>query len=310
MRKKLIIDGHNLLFRAHWAFKKNITDYSNDNQYIIYVFLNILKSYVRLFEPSEIIICWDTKQEGESNSRKEIISEYKAQRPNHDNVFEYLPQINEILKTLGVKQIYPKSYEADDIMYWLCAKRYPNECILVTTDSDLYQIIIPELSNNIFYNPKCKTQINSVFLKQKYSVNDGREYIIKKALRGDIADNISGIKGIRQTRIDNIIECLGTDFDFDALKKSKILNDNELEIFERNLKVMKLDEVLNHEDEISFYESELNQEPKADKNQFKELIKKAELWIIYRKLSEWFYAFQPKDESNPSYLNIYSNVFY
>lgn len=30
MRKKLIIDGHNLLFRAHWAFKKNINDYDND----------------------------------------------------------------------------------------------------------------------------------------------------------------------------------------------------------------------------------------------------------------------------------------
>lgn len=309
MRKKLIIDGHNLLFRAHWAFKKNITDYGNDEQYIIYVFLNILKSYVRLFEPSEIIICWDTKPEGEINSRKEIISEYKAQRPNHENVFVYLNDITDILTSLGIKQIHPKKYEADDILYWLCAKKYPNQCILVTTDSDLYQIIVPELSNNIFYNPKRKAQVNSVFLKQKYNVNDGREYIIKKALRGDVADNISGIKGIRQTRIDNIIECLGPDFDFDSLIKSKIMTDAELEIFERNLKVMKLDEVLNHEDEISFYEEALSKEVKGDKNLFKELIKKAELWIIYRKLSEWYYAFQPKDDSIPSYLDIYSNVF-
>ncbi len=281
----------------------------NDEQYIIYVFLNILKSYVRLFEPSEIIICWDTKPEGEVNSRKEIISEYKAQRPNHENVFVYLNEINDILSSLGVKQIYPKKYEADDILYWLCAKKYPNQCILVTTDSDLYQLIVPELSNNIFYNPKRKTQINSVFLKQKYNVNDGHEYIIKKALRGDIADNISGIKGIRQSRIENIIECLGTDFDFDALKKSKIMTDSELEIFERNLKVMKLDEVLKHEDEISFYEEELAKEVNADKSLFKEHIKKAELWIIYRKLSEWYYAFQPKDEKYPSYLDIYSNAF-
>jgi hypothetical protein len=87
------------------------------------------------------------------------------------------------------------------------------------------------------------------------------------------------------------------------------MTDSELEIFERNLKVMKLDEVLKHEDEILFYEEALSKEVKPDKNLFKELIKKAELWIIYRKLSEWYYAFQPKDESVPSYLDIYSNVF-
>lgn len=309
MRKKLIIDGHNLLFRAHWAFKKNINDYDNDEQYIIYVFLNILKSYVRLFEPSEIIVCWDTKHEGEINSRKQILSEYKAQRPNHECVFQYLNEITEILDSLGVKQIQPKTFEADDIMYWLCAKKYPNQCIIITTDSDLYQLIVPELSKNIFYNPKRKNQINSVFLKQKYNVNDGREYIIKKALRGDTADNISGIKGIRQTRIDSIIDCLGEDFDLEALKKSKVLSDSELEIFERNLKVMKLDEVLNHAEEIEWYEAEISKEVKADKGKFKDLVKKSELWIIYRKLSEWFYSFQPKDESAQSYLDIYSNVF-
>ena len=183
MRKKLIIDGHNLLHRAFWAYKKNAVEFNNNAVNSVYVFLNILKSYIRLFEPSEIIICWDYNEFHEVNERKEILKEYKSQRPERFEVYEFLPKIMEILSSLGVKQLTPKNFEADDILYWLCVKKYPNKCILVTTDTDLYQTIVPELEGNIFYNPKSKMQLNSVFLKQKFGVNDGYEFIIRKALR-------------------------------------------------------------------------------------------------------------------------------
>ena len=62
MRKKLIIDGNNLLHRAFWAYKKNEVEYKEGSQYSVYVFLNILKSYVRLFEPSEITV-YGTEEE-------------------------------------------------------------------------------------------------------------------------------------------------------------------------------------------------------------------------------------------------------
>jgi 5'-3' exonuclease len=166
MRKRLIIDGNNLLHRAYWAYKKNEVEYKEGSQYSVYVFLNILKSYVRLFEPSEIIVCWDYREENESNERKEILGEYKGTRPDHTEVYEFMPYIRQILSSLGVKQMTPRNFEADDIMFWLCAKKYPNECILITTDTDMYQLIIPELSGNVFYNPKRKMQINEVFLKQ------------------------------------------------------------------------------------------------------------------------------------------------
>lgn len=310
MRKKLIIDGNNLLHRAHWAYKKNENDYNSDNRYVIYVFLNILKSYIRLFEPSEIIVCWDYRLDNEINERKETLEEYKAQRSNNKEVFENMPAITDILSSLGVKQMRPKNFEADDIMYWLCAEKYPNQCILVTTDSDMYQLIVPDLCENIFYNPKRKMQINEVFLKQKYSVNDGYEFIIKKALRGDSADNITGVKGIRQTRIDSIIECLGKDFDIDALKKSDILKPEEFEIFERNIKLMKLDEVMNHPNEIEWYENSISDSIEPDKEKFKDIIKKAELWIIYRKINEWFYAFQQKPEPKSKYVSTYINEYF
>jgi hypothetical protein len=146
-------------------------------------------------------------------------------------------------------------------------------------------------------------------LKQKYEVNDGYEFIIKKALRGDMADNISGIKYIRQPRIQEVIDALGEDFDMTALKNADILKPEEFEIFERNIKLMKLDEILNHPNEIEWYEETLSKEISSDKNEFKKLIKELELWNIYKKVSEWFSAFQRKDKTN-SLSSIYSNDFY
>lgn len=311
MRKKLIIDGNNLLHRAFWAYKKNEVEYKEGSQYSVYVFLNILKSYVRLFEPSEIIVCWDYREENETNERKEILEDYKGTRPDHLEVYVHMPSIRKILSSLGIKQMTPRNFEADDIMFWLCAKKYPNQCILITTDTDMYQLIIPELSENVFYNPKRKMQINEVFLKQKFGVNDGYEFIIKKALRGDIADNISGLKGIRQARIENVIECLGRDFDIEALKKSEILKEEEIEIFERNIKLMKLDEIMNHPTEIDWYEENIDKKVVPDKDSFKMLIKKLELWNIYRKANEWFSAFQKKSSNSltSTFSNDYFNIF-
>ena len=311
MRKKLIIDGNNLLHRAYWAYKKNEVEYKEGSHYSVYVFLNILKSYVRLFEPSEIIVCWDYREENESNERKGILEDYKGTRPDHTEVYVHMPIIRQILSSLGVKQMTPRNFEADDIMYWLCAKKYPNQCILITTDTDMYQLIVPELSENVFYNPKRKMQINEVFLKQKFAVNDGYEFIVKKALRGDTADNISGVKGIRQTRIESVIECLGRDFDIEALRKSEILKDEELELFERNIKLMKLDEIMNHPAEIEWYEENIIKKVEANKDEFKTLIKKIELWNIYRKVNEWFSAFQKKSSNSltSTYSNDYFNIF-
>lgn len=309
MRKKLIIDGNNLLHRAYWAYERNKEDYQADTNNSVYVFLNILKSYLRLFEPSEVIVCWDCREGNNINERKELLEEYKGQRPEHFEVYEYMPFIVKILSSLGIKQMTPKNFEADDIMWWLCAKKYPNQCILISTDTDMYQLIVPELSGNIFYNPKRKMQINNVFLKSKYSVNDGYEFIIKKALRGDIADNIPGIKYIRQPKIDLVIDCLGKDFDIESLKKSQILSNEEYEMFDRNIKLMKLDNILLYPSEIEWYEECLNNEPTPNKDEFKGLIKKLELWNIYKKVSEWFSAFQLKDKSK-SLSSIYSNDFY
>lgn len=270
MAKHLIIDGNNLLFRCYWS-AYNRWHEQKPNMYGYYM-LNVIKSYVNLFNPYDVIVTWDDRR-GDENQRKLVDEDYKANRVYNADVFEFVDPIREILSSLGVRQMYPLNREGDDIMYWLCAMKYPNESILVSTDTDMYQLVTPELSNNIIYNPTKKIQVNPMFLKLNYDVDNGREFIIKKALKGDKADNISGIKRIRESKIQSIISVLGESNDMDGLKKSGILNEEEYATFSKNRQLMMLDTLKDFPEEISFYEEQLEEEVHPNKERFRTMIK-------------------------------------
>lgn len=95
-----------------------------------------------------------------------------------------------------------------------------------------------------------------MFLKLNYDVDNGREFIIKKALKGDKADNISGIKRIRESKIQSIISVIGESNDLDGLKKSGILNEDEFNTFIKNRQLMMLDALKEFPEEIKFYEEQ------------------------------------------------------
>lgn len=75
---------------------------------------------------------------------------------------------------------------------------------------------------------------------------------------------------------------------------------------------MKLDEIFNHPTEIEWYEEKINIPVEADKEEFKRLIKKLELWNIYRKINEWFSAFQKKGNNifKTKAINDYFDLFH
>lgn len=290
MAKHLIIDGNNLLFRCYWSAYHRWHE-TRPNMYG-YFMLNVLKSYVKLFNPSDIILTWDERKGEDKNDRKDISEDYKANREYNADVFEYVDDIREILDALGVRQMYPLNREGDDIMYWLCAIKYPNESILVSTDTDMYQLVREDLRGNVIYNPAKKIQVGSSFLKLNYDVDDGREFIIKKALRGDKADNISGIKGIRNSKIKNIISILSESSDVESLKASGILNEEEYETFVRNKSLMMLDEIAEHQEETAFYEEQMKSELKPNKERFRAAVKRMEYWNIYKNIDRWYKLFQ------------------
>ena len=85
----------------------------------------------------------------------------------------------------GIQVIRHADYECDDVIAHLthvCMSE--DQCVIVSTDTDFIQLLNKE--NVQLFNP-----IRKVFIQ--YPEYD---YVTWKALRGDAADNIPGIKGV------------------------------------------------------------------------------------------------------------------
>lgn len=304
--KVLIIDGNNLLHRVYWTAEMISKTKSITKVFHIFLFLNSLKSYVELFNPRKIIVCWDFREKVAENYRKILDENYKAQRDEEkiQEVYVGMPIIIKLLESLGVTQINPKTLEADDIIFWLSTQKYPNDSVVISADSDMYQLISPRLSGNIIYDPKKKREITSLYLKEHYNVETGLEFILQKALRGDKADNLSGIKGIRSSRIQDILTILKINYDLDSLVESSLLKPEELKTFKHNLLLMKFDLGFIPEDELTWYEECLDKPRKPSKEEFTFLIKDLEFWNIYKKIDYWFKTFDRID-----YGDIFQSIF-
>lgn len=293
MERVLVIDGENLLHRSYHAANKTFGQ-KKPNTYVSY-FINTLKSYSLMFSPTKIVCTWDFRKSGMVNERKTFYENYKKGRVFNENVQEFADDIRDFLNSLGVVQIHPLSREGDDIMYWLCAMRFPNECVLISTDTDMYQLIVPELSGNVIYNPIKKITINENYLRTNYNVVDGRQFIIRKALKGDPADCIKGVgtreKKLTKNRLEAIVNAMGSDFNIERVMEKRLLDDNELGVFLTNLEVMCLDRVKEHADEIEYYEKQLEAGAKPDFEKFKELLAKHEFWTIHKQALTYFNAY-------------------
>lgn len=307
MNKVLVIDGENLLHRSYHA----AYHYWHEKKPDMYVrfFLTTLRSYVEQFQPTKIVVTWDYRKSGLSNERKELYEDYKKDRVFNEAVQEYADDIREMLKTLGVAQIHPWSREGDDIMYWLCAVKYPNQSILVSTDTDMYQLIVPELSDNKIYNPIKKIVITENYLKTNYHVEDGRQFIVRKALKGDTADSIKGVgtkeKKLTKNRLEAVVKAMGSNFDVENVTAQQLLDDEELGVFLTNIEIMCLDRVKENTEELEYYETQLNETPSGNRSEFKKFIAKHEFWTLMRQADKIYNQFNPIN-FNDLYADIFS----
>lgn len=308
MNKVLVIDGENLLHRSFHAAEKQWHATGRKRDMYVRFFLTTLKSYVVQFNPTKIIVTWDYRKSGLSNERKELYEDYKKDRVFNEDVQEYADDIREMLTYLGVSQIHPWVREGDDIMYWLCAMKYPNESVLISTDTDMYQLIVPELSGNKIYNPIKKIVITENYLKTNYNVEDGRQFIVRKALKGDTADSIRGIgskdRKLTKNRLDAVVKAMGSEFNVENVTSQSLLDDDEMGIFLTNMEIMSLDRVKENTEELEYYEKQLNETPQGDKGKFKQFIVKHEFWTLMKQADKIYNLFNPIN-----FDDLYSNIF-
>ncbi len=187
-----LIDGTAVLYRAHFAFIKNPL-INSKGQHTSALF-GTINSFLRLLDVSEgkhFAIAFDRK---EPTFRKEISSDYKANRPPMPGeLVSQLEPIRNFFELIGMEEYSLAGYEADDVLCTM-AERYKDkyDIVLVTGDKDYAQVVSEGVS---IYDPKKEQYLNPEKVYEKYGVRPN-QFVDYLALMGDSADNIPGVRGI------------------------------------------------------------------------------------------------------------------
>jgi DNA polymerase-1 len=273
--RTLIIDGNNLVHRTWWVAKhqgklQNIDDVETIARLHIYFTLNAIFSYTNKYKPTKVICVWDEKPEPRQNVRKEQLDEYKGNRSNDSTPHAQNDRIKEILSCLGVPSIFPREREADDIVAYIC-KTFEGEKVIVSVDRDFLQLVD---SKTILYDAMRKKEFRIETFQEDTDYTKS-EWLRAKCLLGDKSDNVPGIPRFGKAKVRK------------WLNNELQLNEEQEAIFEKNMKVFDLDEVMSHDDERNYYQEQLDVtiEPRwaefivhCEENEHGNILKKKEAW--------------------------------
>lgn len=197
MKKIILVDGNNLLFRSFYATAYQGIIMRNSKGFptnALYGFINMMNKIIKEEEPSYILVAFDKGK----TFRHDKYLEYKAGRMEMpDELRLQFPKAKEVLDAFGIKHFEIDNYEADDIIGTL-AKKVDEEdefiATIVSSDKDLLQLISDEVTVKLLKQSGHIMMTREEF-KNTYQVEPIR-MIDLKALMGDSSDHIPGVKGI------------------------------------------------------------------------------------------------------------------
>ena len=197
MKKIILVDGNNLLFRSFFATAYQGTIMRNSKGFptnALYGFINMMNRIIKEENPSYIMVAFDKGK----TFRHDKYDDYKAGRAAMpDELKLQFPKAKEVLQAMGIKYYEIDNYEADDIIGTF-AKKVDEEdefiATIVSSDKDLLQLISDEVVVKLLKSNDHIMMTKDEF-KNTYGI-DPIKMIDLKALMGDSSDNIPGVKGI------------------------------------------------------------------------------------------------------------------
>lgn len=283
--KTLIIDGNNLIHRTFWTAKAqsqktNTSTTEQINNFHIFFTLNAIFSYVLKFAPDTTVLVWDEKPDYQVNERKVQYSDYKGNRSSDSSPHQNNATIKKIASFLGIPSIFPKQYEADDIISYIC-RFCSGKKIIVSVDKDFMQLID---SDTILYDPIRKVEYNEHNFVEKTGYKDTREWLIVKSIIGDKSDNVTGIHKFGKAKIKKF------------LNNEITLTAEEQAVFDRNYNLFNLSAMDQTHDEAIFYRDQLETTTTSNWSLFISTCKELEFNTILNKKESWYSLFFLKDK--------------
>ena len=109
----ILVDGSSYLFRAYHS-PPHLTNSKGEATGAIYGVVNMLKSLIKQYDPSHMVVVFDAKGK---TFRNDMYSEYKANRPPMpDDLRTQIAPLHSIIKAMGFPLISIEGVEADDVI--------------------------------------------------------------------------------------------------------------------------------------------------------------------------------------------------
>lgn len=188
----------------------------------VYTAMKSLTKLISTQKPSHLAVMWDITRD---TFRRKIYPEYKGNRPQ--TVPELKSQfilMQGLLEEANVQQFMDSDLEADDLVGSL-AKQFEKDIptYVYTKDQDCLQLVSDHTRLWLVTGkaddfkkefqttggPENAFEFTPMYVREIYGLNP-KQIIDKKALEGDISDNIPGVKGVGEKASIPLLQEFGT----------------------------------------------------------------------------------------------------
>ena len=198
MKKLFLLDGHALVYRAHYAFiTRPLMNSKGWNVSCISGFTRVLLELMKKENPTHLAVAFDLPT---PTFRHERYTLYKAQRESQPEDISFgIPYIKNILAAMNIPIVTKEGFEADDVIGTLAlqAEKEGFDVFMMTPDKDFGQLVSDKVK---MYKPAKSGNDAEVWGVKEVCDNWQIKYVWQVvdmlAMQGDAVDNIPGFPGI------------------------------------------------------------------------------------------------------------------
>src|SRR6201992_3538061 len=207
-RELFLIDGQVLAYRAFFARPESIATSDGKPTNAIFGFASMLVKILTDYGQVPTVVVWDAGLSG----RKEISSEYKAQRSSRPDLLKLQwPHLRPLVEAFGYRNVSVEGYEADDVIAALTVQASERgiPVMVVTGDRDAYQLVDEGVRIMSTSRGVTDTKVyDRDGVIDRYGIPP--ELILDFiGLKGDTSDNIPGVPGIGDKTAADLLQRFG-----------------------------------------------------------------------------------------------------
>jgi DNA polymerase-1 len=209
MKKLMVIDTQNLIFRAYYGFSRYAyLSHNGKPTFMAYGMAMAMNRLIRDYQPDYVIMA---REGGGKTARHVAFPTYKSGRKETPDDFKsQIDDVEAMLTAYGIMSIKVPQVEADDIIGTL-ATRFASDDLnvyIVSGDKDFMQMI--NKNTHIIRHANDGYEIvGAEGVKAKFGCSPDK-VVECMAIIGDAADAIPGVKGIGEKGAAGLIELFGT----------------------------------------------------------------------------------------------------